>query len=253
MSKEHPRKSTRKGKPVARLGDSPEPSPPSSPSSAPNHNLIVRVRASSGLPIEPEPHSSDDSVPDSASNHTRPWQAYTRLTLYEYWSSAKQVVSDLKLANSSLRRTLKSKDRELGLCIRRLQSMQTGLGDMANTRMALDRVKSEKRDLGTQLEAAKSSRVEVSKKCKESLSELKERHKLSVATLNVKHQAEVGKGKLELAKLGILVSARDGTLKQQEIRISELLLKSKKYDEFQAMDCKSKLMNQAYMDRAEIR
>ena len=110
--------------------------------------------------------------------------------------------------------------------------MQTGVGDLANTRMALDRLKSEKRDLANQLESAKSSRVEVSKKCKESLSELKERHKLSVATLNVKHQAEVGKEKLEVAKLGILISACDSSLKQQDIRISELLLKSKNMTSF---------------------
>jgi hypothetical protein len=40
----------------------------------------------------------------------------------------------------------------------------------------------------------------------------------------VTHQADVGKWKLELAKLGILISARDNTLKQQDIRISEFNL-----------------------------
>ena len=91
--------------------------------------------------------------------------------------------------------------------------------------MALDRLKSEKRDLADQLESAKSSRVELNKKSKESLSDQKERHKLAIATLNVKHRTEVGKKKLEVAKLDILISARDNTLKQQDIRMSELLLK----------------------------
>ena len=120
-----------------------------------------------------------------------------------------------------------SKERELGLYMRRLQGMQTGVGDMVNTPMALDRSKSEKRDLADQLESAKTSRVEVTKKYKESLSDLKERHTLNIVTLNVKHQAEVGKEKLEVAKLGILISARNSALKQQDIRISELLLNSK--------------------------
>ena len=69
--------------------------------------------------------------------------------------------------------------------------------------------------------------MEVTKKYKESLSDLKERHTLNIVTLNVKHQAEVGKEKLEVAKLGILISARNSALKQQDIRISELLLNSK--------------------------
>ena len=69
--------------------------------------------------------------------------------------------------------------------------------------------------------------------------------------MNMKHQAEVGKQKLEVAKLDILISACDNTLKQQDIRMSELMLKSKKYDKFQAMDCKAKLQNCAYMDQVE--
>ena len=57
------------------------------------------------------------------------------------------MINDLKLVNASLRRTMTSKERELGLYMRRLQGMQTGVGDLENTRMSLDRLKSEKRDL----------------------------------------------------------------------------------------------------------
>ena len=62
------------------------------------------------------------------------------------------------------------------------KGMHTGVGDLDNTRMVLDRLKSEKRDLADQLESAKSSRVELNKKCKESLSDQKERRKLARRT-----------------------------------------------------------------------
>ena len=66
--------------------------------------------------------------------------------------------------NASLRRTLSSKERELQAYVRRLQGMQTVVGDLVNNWMVLDRLKSEKRDLADQLDSAKSSRVELNKK-----------------------------------------------------------------------------------------
>ena len=247
------RKSSRKGRPVARLGDSPEPSPPSSPSPAVQHNLIVDLNASSRVPGEPQPPPPGDTVPESVPTNTRPWQGYTRLTLYEYWCSAKQVVNDLKLVNASLRRSISAKDRELGSYVRRLANTQTGMGELNISQVTVERLKSEKKALAEQLSSAKSSGKDFAKKSKEALADQKDRHKLALATVNVNHQAELGKLKLEVTRLGIVISARDSSIKQQDVNLAELVLKSKKYDEFQAMGTKANLQNRAYLDRIEMR
>ena len=253
MPTESLRKSSRKPKPVTRLGDSPDPTPPTSPSPARRQQLLVSPEGVD----RPQPVVLDDAVPTDVpvppDVFTRPWEGYTKNSLYERWQSGLSAVDDQRMTNSTLRRAVDKKDKELVLYTRKLRILQNDVDKFGTVRTKVEKLVLEKGVLDEKILSFKTVKQEILKKGKQSLVDVNGQHRLAVVTLKAQHEIDVGKLKLEIATQKLQITAQTDVINRHVIHISELTGKIKKYDKYKAMEMKAEIQNRAYLNRADIR
>ena len=247
------RKSSRTGKPISRLGDTPPPSPTSPPKSTLNHDLIT-APTPVPEPVSPAGEPTDPVVSTICEDVSvrEPWDGYTKSTLYEMWLGSKGIIADLKSVHTSLRRSIISKDRMISAYELKISKQETKLDRVESLKLEIEKIKLDKKALGEKISSLKKEKLASDKAGKQALDDLKERHKLSFATQKMKNEAELNKLKLELVTKDLSHSATVEKMNRLYDDIKDLRVKAKKYDEFRSMETKTEIQKRAALDRVKI-
>ena len=258
------RKSTRLKKSKEPYDPSVEESRPAQKSPPPRHNLMSEETAgpvnettavdltSSNQTLGPS-EASDVDVEEVGPTEEDSSENFSKKVLYQKWTTATVKASEMKSALNSVKRELKSLEKEKRLVLRELEVYKQGKSKADKLSYELTVLNTEKSAIQEEVTFLSSEKRRIATAHRNELTHMKNECKFKVETANLTAQRILNDEKLKVREAGLNLTALKEKIERQDEMIAAQSKKCANYDELTAHAVKANIAMQVCKDKAQVR
>ena len=258
------RKSTRLKKSKEPYDPSVEESRPAQNSPPPRHNLmteeaVVTVNGPTAVDLTSSnqtlgsSEASDVDVEEVGPTEEDSSENFSKKVLYQKWTTATVKASEMKSALNSVKRELKSLEKEKRLVLRELEVYKQGKSKADKLSYELTVLNTEKSAIQEEVTFLSSEKRRIATAHRNELTHMKNECKFKVETANLTAQRILNDEKLKVREAGLNLTALKEKIERQDEMIAAQSKKCANYDELTAHAVKANIAMQVCKDKAQVR